>query len=137
MTLVDTNVILDIATRDPRWHDWSMERLSQGLLSGGIAINPLIYAEISAGYPTEHDIDDILTDLEIRRLPLPYDAAFLAGKAFLAYRKRGGTKRSPLPDFYIGAHAATAGLPLLTRDPTRYRSYFPNITLIAPAEGDP
>jgi predicted nucleic acid-binding protein len=132
ITLVDSNVLLDIATSDPEWAAWSEAALSNAANSGSLVINPLVYAEVSVGFATIEDLDDALpTDL-YTRAPLPYEAGFLAGKAFLAYRRRGGTKSTPLPDFYIGAHAAISGYRLLTRDGQRYRTYFPTIELIAP-----
>lgn len=132
MILVDANVLLDVFTSDPVWFEWSSGQLVANA-SENLAINPLIYAEISAGYPDEATLEEQLSGWKIERLSLPYAAAFPAGKAFLAYRKRGGTKRSPLPDFYIGSHALTSGLTLLTRDATRYRTYFPQLNMIAPA----
>jgi predicted nucleic acid-binding protein len=97
-----------------------------------IAINPIIYAEVSIRFDRIEDLEETLPESEFRRLPLPWEAAFLAGKCFIQYRRRRGARRSPLPDFYIGAHAAVAGMPLLTRDASRYRTYFPRIELIAP-----
>ncbi|HEY2090522.1 MAG TPA: type II toxin-antitoxin system VapC family toxin [Thermoanaerobaculia bacterium] len=132
MTLVGSNVLLDLATDDPRWADWSVDSLTRAADESTLAINPVIYAEVSIGFETIEEIESLLPTSEFRRLDLPYEAAFLAGKAFLAYRRRGGTRTAPLPDFYIGAHAAVAGLRLLTRDARRYRSYFPSVPLIAP-----
>ena len=131
-TLVDSNVLLDLVTNDTTWSDWSAEMLSQAADQSNLAINPVIYAEVSIGYSTIEEIEDLLPAVDFRRLDLPYEAAFLAGKAFLSYRRRGGSRTAPLPDFYIGAHAAVAGLRLLTRDPRRYRTYFPTVHLIAP-----
>ncbi len=131
MILVDANVLLDVFTSDPVWFEWSSCQLVANA-SENLAINPLICAEISAGYPDEATLEKQLSGWKIERLPLPYAAAFPAGKAFLAYRKRCGTKHSPLPDFYIGSHALTSGLTLLTRDATRYRTYFPRLSVIAP-----
>jgi len=102
--------------------------------SGMLVINPIIYAEVSVGFERIEELDAVLPLESFRRDPLPWEAAFLAGKCFLAYRRRGGARRSPLPDFYIGAHAALAGLPLLTRDARRYRTYFPHLSLLAPEE---
>ena len=130
--LVDSNVILDVATEDPRWSDWSKAALAQAAEETVLVINPLIYAEVSVGYPTIETLDAALPASIFRRESLPYEAAFLAGKAFVAYRRRGGQRHAPLPDFYIGAHAAVAGFRLLTRDPKRYRTYFPTLDLIAP-----
>jgi predicted nucleic acid-binding protein len=133
VTLVDSSVILDIVTDDPAWADWSGASLARARDDGHLVINPIVYAEVSAGFDRVEDLDDALPAGDFQREPLPYEAGFLAGKAFLVYRRRGGQKRSPLPDFYIGAHAAVRGYRLLTRDATRYRTYFPVISLIAPA----
>ena len=130
--LVDSNVLLDIATDDPTWSDWSAATLKRLGDEAVLVINALIYAEVSIGFATIEGLEAALpTDL-FRREQLPYEAAFLAGKCFLEYRRGGGTKRSPLPDFYIGAHAAVAGHRLLTRDAARYRTYFPRLDVIAP-----
>jgi predicted nucleic acid-binding protein len=131
-TLVDSNVILDLVTDDPAWFEWSSESLSRAADESTLAVNPIIFAEVSIGFSTLEEIEDLLPARDFRRLELPYEAAFLAGKAFLAYRKRGGGRTAPLPDFYIGAHAAIAGMRLLTRDPRRYRTYFPTIDILAP-----
>ena len=131
-TLVDSNVILDVLTEDTEWGDWSAEMLAEAARSGRLAINPIIYAEVSVCFERIEDLDDALPESYYRRLPLPFEAAFLTGQCFLKYRKRGGTRPTPLPDFYIGAHAALAGLTLLTRDPKRYRTYFPTLRIIAP-----
>jgi len=133
ITLVDSNVILDLVTDDKQWFEWSAESLSRAADESTLAINPIIYAELSIGFRTIEEIENLLPVADFRRLALPYEAAFLAGKAFLAYRRRGGKRTTPLPDFYIGAHAAIAGLRLLTRDPQRYRTYFPTVTIIAPS----
>ncbi len=130
--LVDTNVLLDVATEDPLWFDWSASRLSQAANRDGLAINPIVYAERSVHYDTLEALETALSGHRFARLALPWDAAFVAGKAYRRYRSRRGSKRSPLPDFYIGAHAAVAGLTLLTRDAKRYRDYFPRLKLIAP-----
>ena len=129
-TLVDSNVILDVATEDPHWLDWSSNALARCATAGRLVINPLIYAEVSIGFARIEELEAALPDTSFRREPLPYEAAFLAGKAFLRYRRRKGERRSPLPDFYIGAHAAIAGYRLLTRDVSRYRTYFPTLELI-------
>ncbi len=131
--LVDSNVILDLTTADPEWHDWSSTTLTRCADEAYLAINPIIYAEDSVGFDRIEDLEETLIPDFFRRLPLPYEAVFLAGKCYTMYRKRGGAKRSPLPDFYIGAHAAVSGLTLLTRDAGRYQSYFPTIDLVAPA----
>jgi predicted nucleic acid-binding protein len=131
--LVDANVILDIATSDPVWASWSQNTLA-GLIDQGsrLVINPIIYAEVSIGYLSPDALDLVLSRTGIDREPLPWDSAFLAGKAFVAYRRKGGERRSPLPDFFIGAHAAVSGYRLVTRDPKPYRTYFPHVELIAP-----
>jgi predicted nucleic acid-binding protein len=130
--LVDSNVILDVATEDPAWLAWSSEALARAADESVLVINPLIYAEVSIGFDAIEDLDELLPETLFRRDPLPFEAAFLAGKAFVAYRRRGGGKGKPLPDFYIGAHAAVAGLRLLTRDARRYRTYFPTVEILAP-----
>lgn len=130
---MDSNVLLDVATNDPLWGDWSsanLERLSDEAV---LVINPLVYAEVSVGIMTIEALDAALPADLYRREALPYEAAFLAGRCFLRYRRSGGQRRSPLPDFYIGAHAAIAGHRLLTRDASRYRSYFPKLEIIAPS----
>lgn len=132
VTLVDSNVLLDIATEDPRWSAWSSEALERAADDGAVAINPIIYAEVSIGFDRIEALDEALPPSRFHRLPLPWEAGFLAGKCFTLYRRRGGTRRSPLPDFYIGAHAAVSGMTLLTRDPIRYRTYFPRLAVIAP-----
>lgn len=132
MILVDANVIIDVFSKDARWCAWSEAALADAADHDEIAINPIIYAEIAVGFATMKALDAELGGGEFRRLPVPYEAGFIAGRAFVEYRRRGGTKTSPLPDFYIGAHAAVAGLRLLTRDASRYTGYFPGIKLIAP-----
>jgi hypothetical protein len=131
-TLVDSIVILDVATEDADWLDWSASMLADAGQRGPLVINPLIYAEVSARYATVEALDDALPPEYYTRAALPWPAAFLAAKCFVAYRRRGGAHRSPLPDFYIGAHAAVSGLTLLTRDAKRYRAYFPKLRIIAP-----
>jgi len=130
--LVDSNVILDIATDDPTWGEWSGAALEKAANDSILVINPLIYAEVSTGFERIEDLEDLLPEDVFRRDDLPYEAAFLAGKCFLKYRKSGGARTAPLPDFYIGAHAAVAGYQLLTRDASRYRTYFPTVALICP-----
>ena len=130
--LVDSNVLLDLMTEDPRWFSWSAAAVARVADRFRLVINPVIYAEISLRYSRIEDLDAALPKAMLEREAIPYAAAFLAGKSYLAYRQRGGTKRSPLPDFFIGAHAAIAGYRLLTRDTARYRSYFPRLPLIAP-----
>ena len=130
-TLVDSNVLLDVFTADPRWCEWSETQLADALDRAETLINPIIYAEISIGFERIEELERALPD-ELKREALPWEAAFLAGKCFVEYRRRGGQKRSPLPDFYIGAHAAVTGRALLTRDPRSYRSFFPRLQLISP-----
>ncbi len=130
--LVDSNVLLDVMTADRRWYPWSAAALARAADGAVLVVNPIIYAEVSIGFPRVEELDDALPPEDFRRDPLPWEAGFLAGKCFLAYRRAGGRRRSPLPDFYIGAHAAVRGIPLLTRDAARYRSYFPRLALIAP-----
>lgn len=135
-TLVDSNVLLDIATEDPSWYEWSATALAGAANDGPLAINAIIYAEVSIGFATIEELDDALPPDVFAREQLPYEAAFLTDKAFLAYRRRGGARSVPLPDFYIGAyigaHAAINGHRLLTRDARRYRSYFPTVSLLTP-----
>jgi predicted nucleic acid-binding protein len=132
--LVDANVILDVVTDDPRWAEWSADQLSRTAGHSRLAINPIIYAEVSVAYERIEDLDSVLLPTDFLRLPLPYEAGYLAGKCFLRYRRAGGVRRSPLPDFYIGAHAAIDGMALLTRDAQRYRTYFPKLRIIAPSD---
>lgn len=131
-TLVDSNVLLDVITEDDAWFDWSAAMLTEAADRGPVLINAIVYAEVAAGFERIEDLDDALPEAWYRRVPLPWEAAFLAGQCFVKYRRTGGTRRSPMPDFYIGAHAALAGLTLLTRDQARYRSYFPTLHLLAP-----
>lgn len=130
--LVDTNVIVDVLSHDPTWFGWSSEALARCASGGPLLINPIIYAELSVGFPRIEDLDAALPTPDWQRLPLPWSAAFLAGRSFDLYRKRGGARSSPLADFYIGAHAAVEDLTLLTRDAARYRTYFPKVHLVAP-----
>lgn len=130
-TLVDANVLLDILTEDVRWFEWSEHALIAAAARGGLAINPIVYAEVAVGFATIEELDDALADFD--RLSLPYEAGFLVARCFLRYRRTGGARRSPPPDFYIGAHAAISGLDVLTRDPARYRTYFPRLTIVAPS----
>lgn len=132
--LVDSNVLLDVLTEDARWYAWSAGRLAALADTAGLVINPLIYSEVSLGFETLEALDETLSPRWFRREPLPWAAAFLAGKCFQQYRRAGGPRRSPLPDFYIGAHAAIMDMRLLTRDARRYRSYLPKLELIAPDE---
>ena len=135
MYMADTNVLLDILTDDATWRSWSEQALCDTLHVGAVGINPIIYAETSLAFTDPDTLDRHLDTLMLARLPLPYGAAFRAGRAFLWYRRAGGAGMSPLPDFYLGAHAETEGLTLLTRDFGRYRGYFPSLQLITPWEG--
>jgi predicted nucleic acid-binding protein len=130
--LVDSNVLLDVLGSESEWGAWSSATLEGLRDQGPLAVNQIVYAEVSVRFERKEELDEALSTELLLRLDLPWDAAFLAGKAFLAYRRAGGSRRSPLPDFYIGAHAAVAGMRLLTRDATRYRTYFPKLELIAP-----
>jgi predicted nucleic acid-binding protein len=131
-TLVDSNILLDIATKDPIWFDWSSQALEAAANESPLIINAIIYAEVSIRFGRIEELESAIPATLYRREPLPFEAAFLAGKAFLRYRRRGGARVRPLPDLYIGAHAAIAQYRLLTRDPRRYRTYFPTVELIAP-----
>ena len=130
--LVDSNVLLDVLSEDPQWFDWSSNALAQSAESAPLVINPIIYAEVSIRFARIEELDEALPTELFRREPLPWAAGFLAGKCFQAYRQRGGARRSPLPDFFIGAHAAINELTLLTRDAARYRTYFPRLNILAP-----
>jgi predicted nucleic acid-binding protein len=132
MTLVDSNILLDILTRTPDWWQWSLEKLEDAASNGPLVINDVVYAEVSTRYPSVDTIDSILRDLRVDLVAMPRAALFLAGKAYLRYRTAGGVRTGVLSDFLIGAHAAVERLPLLTRDVRRYRSYFPTVNLIAP-----
>jgi hypothetical protein len=132
VTLVDTNIFVDLWTRDRTWAAWSEEALARTAEAGPLGINPIIYAELCLGFDKEAQLEATLAEAGIRRLALPYRAAWPAARAFGDYRKRGGGRNAPLPDFFIGAHALVEGLALLTRDPRRYRTYFPGVRLIAP-----
>ncbi len=133
--LVDANVLLDVITEDARWLAWSADALERAADRYRLVINPVIYAEVSVRFSRIEALDAALPKTLLDREPVPYEAAFLAGKVFLAYRRQGGTKRLPMPDFFIGAHAAVAGYRLMTRDAKRYRTYFPRLSLIAPDDG--
>ncbi|MFC3058372.1 type II toxin-antitoxin system VapC family toxin [Paenirhodobacter populi] len=130
--LVDANILIDIATDDPNWGTWSAEALARAGRGQQLVINPLIYAEVSAAFARIEDLDQLLPPSVFQREDLPWEAGFLAGKAYLGYRRRGGARTSPLPDFYIGAHAAVRDYTLLTRDIARYATYFPTVQLITP-----
>ncbi len=131
-TLVDTNILLDIATRDHVWAEWSLGQLDAAALRGPILINDIIYAELSVRYERVEEINAFVDIAGLAQQPIPRAALFLAGKVFQSYRRAGGVRTGVLPDFFIGAHAAVEALPLLTRDVQRYRNYFPKLTLIAP-----
>lgn len=130
--LVDSNVILDVVESDPQWAAWSGKQLADCAERAILVINPVIYAEVSIGFSTIEELDAALPTEYFQYVEMPREAAFLAGKCFLKYRRAGGLRRSPLPDFFIGAHAAVAQMTLLTRDSSRYRSYFPTLNLICP-----
>ena len=132
VTLVDSNVLLDVLTDDPAWAGWSSEALVRAFDEGPVVVNPVVYAEVSIGFDRIEELDEALPETAFVREPLPYPAGFVAGKAFLTYRRSRGPKTAPLPDFYIGAHAAVAGYRLLTRDTRRYRTYFPRLELLTP-----
>jgi predicted nucleic acid-binding protein len=132
MVLVDTNVLLDVASSDPAWCEWSLAALERTSERDELAINPVIYSEFSVGYRRIEEVEAVLAASRLPIAEMPRAALFLAGKVFLAYRRRGGTKTGVLPDFFIGAHASVNGWQLLTRDPTRYRNYFPKLRLICP-----
>ncbi|HMI80424.1 MAG TPA: type II toxin-antitoxin system VapC family toxin [Solirubrobacterales bacterium] len=131
-TLVDSNVLIDVLSGDSAWGEWSSQALAELGSEGSLVINPVIYAEVSQRYSRKELLDHELPADVFLRASIPWPAAFLAGKAFVDYRQRGGQRRSPLPDFFIGAHAAVSGLRLLTRDASRYRTYFPSVDLVAP-----
>jgi predicted nucleic acid-binding protein len=132
--LVDSNVLLDVISSDPVWSAWSSSALAEAAEYATLVINPIVYAEVSTTYSTIEALDAALPPALYQREPLPWEAGFLAGKCFLRYRRLGGARRSPLPDFYIGAHAAIRRLALLTRDAARYGTYFPTVPVLAPAK---
>lgn len=131
-TLVDSNVLLDVLTEGSEWFDWSAAMIDRAANAGPLYINPIIYAEVSVGFRRIEELEEALPSSYYRRADLPWAAGFLAGHAYAKYRRGGGARRSPMPDCYIAAHAAVAGLTLLTRDGRRYRTYFPSLRLIAP-----
>jgi predicted nucleic acid-binding protein len=133
-SLIDANVLLDVLTEDPAWLPWSLAALAEAADAGPLWLNPIIYAEVSVRFSRVEDLEAALPADEYRRAALPWEAAFLAGKVFTRYRRNAGSKRSPLPDFFIGAHAAVAKLALVTRDEARYRAYFPSVRLVAPKD---
>ncbi len=132
MLLVDTNVLVDVLQNDPQWADWSIAQLRAQAQLHALAINPVIYAELSLSFSTFEALDRVVATMELAMHEVPRPALFLAGKAYLQYRRRGGGKAQVLPDFFIGAHAAVEGWPLLTRDASRFRTYFPRLEIIAP-----
>lgn len=130
LVLVDSNVVIDITSRDPHWEAWSARQLAT--FAGRLAINPIIYAELCFPLPTAEDADQLIAYLGLEYHEFSRESLFLAAQAYRIYRQHGGTKTAPLPDFLIGAHAAALGIPIITRDITRYQTYFPNVTLISP-----
>jgi len=130
--LVDANVLLDVLTDDPRWYGWSAAQLDACAAKAELCINPIVYAEVSVGFERIEQLDEALSPDAFTRLELPWEAGFLAGKAFVQYRRAKGSRSSPLPDLYIGAHAAIEGMALLTRDAKRHRTYYPTLELICP-----
>jgi predicted nucleic acid-binding protein len=132
VTLIDSNVLIDLLIDDPKWSDWSLEHLERAALKGPLLINDIVYAETSTRYPAIEDFESALAVANVRIVPTSRMALFLAGKAFIKYRRAGGIGTGVLADFFIGAHAAVEELPLLTRDARRYRHYFPTVILIAP-----
>ncbi len=134
MTLVDTNILLDLVTNDTVWVDWSQRQLEAAAVRGAVLINDVVYAELAVGFLRVEEVDATLAAAQVEVTAMPREALFLAGKVFQRYRAGGGTRSGVLPDFFIGAHAAVAQLPLLTRDVRRYRTYFPTVQLIAPTD---
>ena len=132
MLLVDTNVLVDVLQNDPQWAEWSIAQLRAQAQLHELVINPVIYAELSLSFSTFEALDRVLATMELAIHEVPRPALFLAGKAYLQYRRRGGGKAQVLPDFFIGAHAAVEGWPLLTRDASRFRTYFPSLEVVAP-----
>lgn len=134
MVLVDTNVLLDVVEDHPHWADWSQQQLEAAALNHQLIINAVVYAELSIGFRRIEEVEAVLTKTQILLEEIPREALFLAGKVFQRYKARGGTRTGVLPDFFIGAHAAVLGIPLLTRDARQYADYFPKLELIAPAK---
>ena len=137
MTIVDTNVLLDLVTDDPQFAEWSIAQLEAASLNGSLIINDVIYAELSVRYDAKEDLDTFINEAGLKHEAVPSSALFLAGKVFRKYRKSGGVRTGVLPDFFIGAHAAVLELPLLTRDTGRYRTYFPTVDLVVPENRKP
>ncbi|MBS0562264.1 MAG: type II toxin-antitoxin system VapC family toxin [Proteobacteria bacterium] len=133
MTFLDSNILLDVTSRDPVWARWSLDQLGAATLRGALLVNDVVYAELSTGFPGVEALDEFLDTTGISVARIPARALFLAGRAFRTYRAAGSTRTGVLPDFFIGAHAAVLRIPLLTRDTRRYRSYFPTLALITPA----
>jgi predicted nucleic acid-binding protein len=132
MLLVDTNVLVDVLQNDPQWADWSIAQMRAQASLHALVINPIIYAEVSLSFSTIEALDDVVGTLALELREIPRPALFLAAKAFAQYRRRGGSKLQVLPDFFIGAHAAVEGWPLLTRDARRFKTYFPTLEVLAP-----
>jgi len=130
--LVDTNILIDVLNNEPQWADWSINQLRLQSKIHVLSINPIIYSELSCAFSKFEDLDDVVHNLCLKYLEIPKPALFLAGKAFLTYRQKGGTKHNILGDFFVGAHAAVSGLPVLTRDTQRYKTYFPSVQLVSP-----
>ena len=135
MLLVDTNVLVDVLEDDPQWADWSVGQLRAQTKIHRLAINPIIYAELSLAFSTAEALDQAIENLDLTMVEIPRPALFLAGKAFIRYQRQGGTKSNVLGDFFIGAHAAVSGHAVLTRDTRRYASYFPSVVMVSPAGG--
>ena len=133
MTLVDTNVLLDLVTNDPHWADWSISQLETWSLRGPLVINDVVYSELAVRYERIEDLDAFVEEARLEIAPMPREALFLAGKVFTQYRRAGGSRTGVLPDFFVGAHAAVADQPVLTRDVGRFRTYFPSLVLITPS----
>ena len=129
---MDTNVLVDVLQDDPRWAEWSIAQLRAQATLQPLAINPIVYAELSLSFSSVEALDDVVRTMALDLREIPRPALFLAGKAFALYRRRGGSKGQVLPDFFIGAHAAVEGWPLLTRDASRFRTYFPSLDVITP-----
>ena len=132
MLLVDTNVLVDVLQNDPQWADWSISQMRAQASLHALVINPIIYAEVSLSFSTLEALDDVVVTLALELREIPRPALFLAAKAYAQYRRRSGSKRQVLPDFFIGAHAAVEGWPLLTRDANRFKTYFPTLEVLAP-----
>jgi predicted nucleic acid-binding protein len=135
-TMIDACVLLDVLTDDSTWSAWSQDAIAKARDSGSLVINPIIYAEVAAGFDRIEEVDEAMPRQDFDLEPLPYEAGFLASRAFVRYRRSGGERRSPLPDFYIGAHAAVKGHRLLTRDAAWFRDYFPTVRLVTPDARD-